>query len=111
MKKVIKNEKSLKKDGEKNLSEGDSSESFFRPSFFNDFSFFNHLFQGFNPPLDDFWPLMHTRRKNNLLPLNNLQVNEICPVNLVSMNYLWTIRKAMQLSTNAISLSMEKKVE
>ena len=67
---------------EKILSEGDSSGArmksrkvFFAHLFVNDFAFLTIFFQGFNAPLDDFWPLIHSRRKNNLLFLNNLQVN------------------------------------
>jgi len=50
-------------------------ESFFRPSFSTIIHFLTIFFQGFNPPLDDFWPLIHSRRKNNLVALNNLQMN------------------------------------
>ena len=52
--------------------------------------FFNFLvifFQGFNPPLGDFWPLIHSMQKDNLRHLNNRQVNE-CLANLVSSNKL-----------------------
>ena len=59
---------------EKILSEGDSSEVrlksrkvFFIHLFSTIFHFFIIIFQEFNPPLDDFWPLIHPRRKNNLL--------------------------------------------
>jgi len=48
---MITNEKSLKKDG-KNFPRVIRAESFFK-----DFSFINHLFEVFNPPLGDFSPL------------------------------------------------------
>ena len=50
---------------EKILPEGDSSE------FFSTILHFLVIFfQGFNPPLDDFWPLMQWRRKDNLLQVD-----------------------------------------
>jgi len=77
--------KSLKKDGPKRSQVRITfRKNFFRPSFFNDFSFLIIFFQEFNPPLDHFWPLIISRAKYNLLALSNLQVNEICPGNLFS---------------------------
>jgi len=55
---MIKNEKSLKKDGRKKF-----------------FHFLIIFFQEFNPLLDHYWPLIHSMQKDNLLHLNNLQVN------------------------------------
>jgi len=99
-KKVIKNEKSLKKDGRKKFfprvirtKRESPEESFFRPSFFNDFSFLITFFQGFNPPLDEDWPLIHWRRKDTLLALNNLPVDWICPGNLGSNDWIFDSTK------------------
>ena len=79
---------------EKILFEGDSSEArkvFFAHLFSTIFHFLIVFFQRFNPPLDDFWPLIHSRRKDNLLALSNLRVNNICPGNLVSSDCIESV--------------------
>jgi len=57
------------------------------------FSTIFHFSQGFNPPIDDFCPLIQAMGKDNLLAFSNLQVNEICPGNLVSNNDNIAIQK------------------
>ena len=89
-----KNEKSLKKDGRKNHAQITLEKIFFVHLFSTIFHFLIIFFQAFNPPLDDFWPiLINWRRKDKLLALSNLQVNEneICPGNLFSNNVKKTI--------------------
>jgi len=76
---MVKNEKSLKKDGRKKLScsarSNHPQKEFFLPSFFNDFSFFNHLFQAFSPPSGWNWVESQVKPTLNVPKIWSLIIN------------------------------------